>query len=84
MRVYPHALFSFSLLRNTLLVSVPSILVRILIHKAKGPGSWSLTPGLVARVWCFYRRDMASVSGWEPKPRSMPFQAETTRDHHRA
>ena len=81
--IWPHTLYSFFLLRNTLLASVLSVLVKILICKAEGPGPLSLTTGLVARIWCFYRRDLASISGWEPKPRSTPFQAETTRDHCR-
>ena len=48
--------------------------------KAEGPGPWSLTSGLVARIWCFLCCNPASVSGWEPKPRSKMLQAEATWD----
>ena len=44
------------------------------------PGPLSLTAGLVARIWCFQHRVPASVSGWEPKPRSKPLQAEVIQD----
>lgn len=41
-------------------------------------GPLSLTPGLVAGIWCCHRRDAASVSAWEPKPRLKPLQAEAS------
>ena len=31
--------------------------------KPKGPGPWSQTTGLVARIWCSHHHDQASVSG---------------------
>ena len=68
------------LLINTLLASLLSVFMGVLFCKAEGPGPLSLIMGLVARVWCFLHRDPASISGWEPKPRSKPVQAETTRD----
>ena len=45
--------------------------------KPKGQGfCHSLTTGLVARIWCFYHLNTASVSGWEPKFHSKPSQAK--------
>ena len=38
----------------------------------------TLTPGLVAGIWCCHRRDAASVSAWEPKPRLKLLQAEAS------
>ena len=72
----------FLLLVNTLLASLLSIFVEILFWKAKGPGFLSLTSDLVARIWCFHHCEWAPVSGWEPKPRSKPLQAEATWDQY--
>ena len=75
--VHPSQVLSFFLLLiNSLLVSLLSIFVRILFWKAKGPESMSLTPGPVARIWYFHSRDLASISGWEPKPGSKLLQVE--------
>ena len=72
----------FLLLVNTLLASLLSIFVEILFWKAKGPGFLSLTSDLVARIWFFHHCEWAPVSGWEPKPRSKPLQAEATWDQY--
>ena len=53
-----------------------SILVEILFCKVKGPGPLSLTTGLIPRIWCSHCQNSASVSGWEPKPRSKPLPPE--------
>ena len=79
--VYPHLLYAFSLLINTLLISPLSIFVEIIFCKAKGPGPLSLTADLEARIWYFHHPTLVSVSGWEPKPCSKPLQAEATQDH---
>ena len=55
-------------------------LLEVLSCKAEGPGLLSLTTGLVVRVWCSHCCGLASVSGWEPKARSKPLQAEATWD----
>ena len=68
----------FFLLINTWPASRLSVLVEIIFCRAKGPGPLSLATGLVARIWCSHRRDPASVSGWEPKPRSRPSRAKAT------
>ena len=68
-------LFYFSI--NTLPVSLLSIFGGILFCKAEGPGPLSLTTDLVTRIWCFHRRNPASVAGWEPQP----LQAKATQDH---
>ena len=60
----------FFLLANTLLASLLSVFVEIIFSKARGPGPLSLTTNLVARIWCFHYRNLASVFGWEPKPHS--------------
>ena len=65
----------FVLWMNILLASVLLIFAEILFCKAEGPGSLSLTTGLVTRIWCAHRCDPASVSDWEPKPCSKPLQA---------
>ena len=60
----------FFLFINTLLASLLSVFVEIIFSKARGPGPLSLTTNLVARIWCFHYRNLASVFGWEPKPHS--------------
>ena len=77
---YPQVFYLFSLLINTWFGSLLSIFVGILLCKAKESGPLSLTTGLVASIWCSPRCDPASISSWEPKPRSKPPQAEATRD----
>ena len=72
----------FSLLRNTLLVSLLSIFVEIIFCKAEGPGLLSLTTGLVPKIWCFHCHDPAPIYGWESKPCSKPLQAEATQDQY--
>ena len=71
-----HSTVLFFLLINILLASLLSVFV----DKAEGPGPLSLTTGLVPGIWCFHRRDIASLSGWEPKTCSKPLQAEATQD----
>ena len=62
--VYPHGLYCFFLLINTLLVSLLSIFVEILFCKTKETGPLSLTNGLVARIWCFhYHHPAQSLAG---------------------
>ena len=36
---------------------------------------------LVARIWYFYHHDLASISGWKPKPCYKLLQAKATQDH---
>ena len=48
--------------------SLLSVFVEILFGKAIGPGSLSLTTGLVARIWCFHCRDPAQSLAGNPKP----------------
>ena len=79
--VYPHLLYSFSLLINTLLISPLSIFEEIISCKAKGQGPLTLTTDLGARIWYFHCHTLVSISGWEPTPCSKPLQAEATRDH---
>ena len=78
LRVSIHTYCTFFLITNTSLVSLLSIFVGILYHKAKGPGSLSLTTGLVARIWCSHRHHLASISGWKPKSCSKLLQAQVT------
>ena len=40
----------------------------------------SLTTSLVARIWCFHRGGLTSISGQEPKPCFKSLQAEATWD----
>ena len=63
-----HTYYTLFLLINILLASLFSVFVEILFCKAKGPGPLTLTTDLVARIWCSYHHDLASISGWEPKP----------------
>ena len=58
---HPHVLYSFPL--NKYFVSLLFIFVGIFFCKTKGPGPWSQTTGLVARIWCSHHHDQASVSG---------------------
>ena len=68
---------------NTLLSSLLSILeMEILFCKAEGP-HLSPTPCLVARLWCLHCCDLASVSGWKPRPCSKSLKAEATADRTR-
>ena len=53
---YPHMLYSFFLLINTLLVSLLSVFVEILFCKAKEPG-----PCLTARMWYSHCLDRSSI-----------------------
>ena len=66
----------FSLLINISLASLLSVFVGILFCKTKGP----LTTGVVARIWCSHLCDLASISGWECKPRSKPLEVKVTGD----
>lgn len=61
--VYPHILYSLFLLINTLLLSLLSLFVGILLLQSWKARSWSLTTGLVAKIWCSYSGDLTSLSG---------------------
>ena len=74
-----HTYCTLFLLINNVLASLLSIFVGILLCIAEGPGPLSLTTGLVIRIWCFHCRDPTPISGWEPKPRFKPLQAEATQ-----
>lgn len=60
--VYPHILYSLFLIINTLLLSLLSLFVEILLLQSWKARSWSLTIGLVARIWCSYSGDLTSLS----------------------
>ena len=80
-RVYPHILYSFFLLINTLLVSLLSVFVGILFLQSRTARALSLTTGLVARIRCSHCRDPTSITGRELKSCFKPLQAKATRDH---
>ena len=63
--VYPTGTaFFFPLYKH--FASLLSVFVEILFCKAIGPGSLSLTTGLVARIWCFYCYDSAQSLAGSP------------------
>ena len=64
--VYPYVLYFCPLKHFT--TSLLSIFVGIFFCKAKGPGPFSLTTGLVGRIRCFHCRNLTSTSGWNPSP----------------
>ena len=78
--VCPHVLYSLP--SYTLLASLLSVFVEILFCKAKGSGPFSLTTGLVARIWCFHCRAPAQFSAEKPKPCSKLLPAEATWNEH--
>ena len=57
---YPHMLYSFPL-NKYFTCFITFQFWGILFCKAKGPGSLSLTTGLVARIWCSHYRDSACL-----------------------
>ena len=65
--IYPHLLYSFLLLINTLLVSLLSVFVGIIFLQSHRARALSLPTGLVARIQCFHHLDLTSISGREPK-----------------
>ena len=77
-----HKYCTFFLLINTLLTLLLSILVETLFCKTEGQDP-SLTTGLVPRIERFHSHNLASVSGWEPKPRSNLLQVEATWESRR-
>ena len=58
----------FFLLINTLLALLLSVFVGILFCKAEAPGPLSLATDLVARNWCFHRRNPAQSLAGNPAP----------------
>ena len=56
-------LYLFSLLINTLLVSLLFVFVGILFCKVQEPGPLSLTTGLVVKIWHSQHLNPASVFG---------------------
>ena len=79
--VYPHVLYFFFLLINTLLVSLLSVFVGIPFLQSHRARALSLTTGLLATTQCSHCRDLTSITGREPKQCYKPLQAEATRDH---
>ena len=77
--VYPHVLYFFFLLINTLLVSLLSIFAGILLLQSHRARALSLTTGLVPRILCSHHHDPTSITGREPKPCFKPLQAEATQ-----
>ena len=45
----------------------------VLSCKAKGPEPLALITGLVARMRCHHFCELASISGWEPKPQDQRY-----------
>ena len=63
-----HTYCTLFLLINTLLASLLFVFVEILFCKAEGPGPLSMTPGPVARIWCFHCGDPAQSLAGNPNP----------------
>ena len=63
-------LFFFFFLNKYLTCFITFQFWGILFCKAKGPGSLSLTTGLVAGIWCFRRCDPAQTLAGNPSPTS--------------
>ena len=72
--VYPHVLYSFILLINTLFVSLLSIFVGIIFMQSHRASALSLTTGLVAKIWSQLNLNhwpgteglLQAAAGWGP------------------